>query len=513
MSGEVRSGWAQRGELALGADVVVVGSGAGGMVVAAELAEAGRSVIVLEEGPYVANAEYGSMRPSESLRHVWRDGGMSVAIGVGDSPSINVTMGRAVGGSSLVTGGVCFRVPDSVCRVWAREMGLSDLTPEGLDPYYRRVEEAVHVEEVPVDLRSRSTALFAEGAERLGISVKSMKRNTRGCNGCGRCNFGCPHGAKMSVDLSYMPRALARGARIWSDTLVEQVRVEHDRVIGVRGRFLNREGGKPGDAFTVRASSVVVAAGAVHTPLLLARSGLAGRSGMLGRNLTLHPGFRVFATFDERVAGWQGALQSTFIDDFEPDGITLTSLFVPIGVLAATMPGIGPEHVQRAKEIPHLAMFGGIIHDHGGGRIWRVPGREPVISYRMDRGDRAKIPTIIRRMAEIFFAAGAKQVYLPVMGLAPVDADGLRAVDLEHVPARRIECSSQHPLGSCRMGTDPDTSVVDPFGRVWGVKGLYIADGSIVPTSLGVNPQLSIMTLATRIALHMHEGNLRTPRS
>jgi choline dehydrogenase-like flavoprotein len=503
---EVHSGRDQSGDIELDTDVVVVGSGAGGAVVATELALAGERVIVVEEGPHVPRALHGEMRPSESMRHVWRSGGLSVALGLGDTPAINVTMGRGVGGSSVLTGGVCFRIPETVLRTWREERGLREFSTEKLSPHYEAVERAIHVEEVPESMRSRSTQLFAVGAQQNGFALKPMRRNTRGCDGCGRCNFGCPHGAKMSVDRSYLPRAVTHGASIWSDCQVDRVVLRGDRAVGVAGRLRNGPHGRPRDRFRVHARRVVVAAGAAHSPLLLCRSGVGGVSEQLGRNLTLHPAFRMLARFDERVEGWNGALQSAYSDDFEHERITLTGLFVPPGVLAATMPGIGPALVRRARDIPHLAMFGGLIHDEGGGRVWRGLGREPIMTYRMARADRATVPRLVRILGEAFLAAGAREVFPPILGLeSGMDADTFRRFPFESVAARRIECSSQHPLGSCRMGTSADHSVVDPDGRVWNTRGLYIADGSIVPTSLGVNPQVSIMTLATRIAWGLRE--------
>lgn len=508
MSGGYHSARDHAGDLELSCDVVVVGSGAGGATVATELAESGLSVVVLEEGPRVSPEKLGQMRPSESLRHVWRDGGFLVTIPRGDSPAINVTMGRCVGGSSVVTGGVCFRIPDTIMREWTDGLGLSGYTPEDMRPYFEHVEKAIHVEEVPREMRSRSTDLFVLGAKKRGFDVKPMRRNTTGCNGCGRCNFGCPHGAKMSVDLSYLPRAVAKGAQVWSHCLVERVETKGGRAVGVSGRLLNRRGGRPGNRLRVHARRVVVSAGAWYTPLILRKSGI-GRGRGVGTRLTVHPGFRMLARFDDPVRGWRGALQSAWSDAFEEEGITLTGLFVPVGVLGATMPGVGVEHTSNARHIDHLAMFGGIIHDEGGGTVHRGLGREPIVTYRMSRRDKARIPTLIRAMAETFFAAGAREVFLPILGLRGVDADGLRKLDLERVPGRRLECSSQHPLGGCQMGAEPSRSVVDSNGKVWDVEDLYVVDGSIVPTSLGVNPQLSIMSIATRAAWRMRETPLR----
>ncbi len=512
MSGAYHRGREASRNLELDADVVVVGSGAGGAVLAALLAEAGQRVVVLEEGPWVPSDEQRKMRPSQHLSRVWRDAGMTVAIGVGDTPTINVTMGRAVGGSSLITGGVCFRTPDHVLDTWVHERGLKDLSAEHLDAAFRDVEAAVHVEEVPLSMRSKGTNKFAEGAEKLGLVIEPIRRNTKGCNGCGRCNFGCPHGAKMSVDIAYLPRAVARGADVWSDCLVDRVLLDGDRVTGVEGTIsdgnrtlLPRLFHRP-KRFRVRAPRVVVAAGSYHTPLVLTRSGIAKRNPHVGRHMTLHPGFRMFARFDERIEGWKGALQSAYTRSLEHEGITMMGLFVPPGVLAATMPGFGPEHLRGAEKVPHLAVFGGILHDEGGGVVRGGPGNEPIATYRMHPTERARIPKIIRTMGEAFFAAGAREVFPPIIGQPGVDADAFRALDLAQIPAIKIECSSQHPLGTCRMGTEPSNSVVDDSGRVWGVEGLYVADGSVVPTSLGVNPQLTIMAMATRIAWRMRDA-------
>ena len=257
------------GDLDLEADVVVVGSGAGGAVVACELAEAGQDVIVLEEGGHVPPERYGRMRPSETMRHMWRDAGLTFAVGVGDTPMVNVMMGRCVGGSSVLTGGVCFRIPGSILHEWSTELGLDELTEKGMEPCFEAVEKAVHVEEVPAHMRSKSTLRFLEGAERLGYPTKPLRRNTHGCNGCGRCNFGCPHGAKLSVDVTYLPRAIAAGARVYSDCRVDAITQNGGRASGVVGRVLSGPRGKKRGQLRVRARRVVLAAGAYGSPLLL----------------------------------------------------------------------------------------------------------------------------------------------------------------------------------------------------------------------------------------------------
>ena len=500
---KVHDGRAHEGDLSLDCDLVIIGSGAGGAVVAAEAAEAGQDVIVLEEGRHVEAERYAKFSTLESLQHLFRGGGTSFAVGVGKSPFINVTMGRCVGGSSVITGGVCFRTPESVTEVWVKERGLPRMSSKDLEPYFEEVERAIHVEEVPVAMRSASTRLFGEGAAARGHPLEPIRRNTEGCRGCGRCNFGCPHQAKRSVDLNYLPRAVAAGARIHSGCLAQRIEHSGGRATGVTGRLLGGRSDAPRGKFTVRARRVVLAAGSYHGPGILQKSGLMGPSRQVGRNMTLHPGFRVMARFDESVRGWSGALQSAYSDAFEADRFTMVGLFLPPGVLAATLPGVGPEHLHHARSIPNLAVFGGIIHDEGGGRVRGGFGREPLVTYRMAKEDRAVIPKILREMGEIYLAAGAKELFLPILGLGGVDADRFRSLDFEKVKPRDLECSSQHPLGTCRMGDNEKTSAVDENGKLWGLDGLYLADGSIVPTSLGVNPQLTIMAMALKVSRGM----------
>lgn len=498
-----------RGSLVLDADVVVVGSGASGAVVATELALSGQRVVVLEEGARIPQPEYSAMRVSESLRHLWRDGGMTVALPIGDSPAINVTMGKVVGGSSVLTGGVCFRPPGRVLHSWRSEHGLPGYTEASMEDAIAAVEKHCHIEEVPTSMRSRATTLFDEGAQKMGYALKPLRRNTKGCQGCGRCNFGCPEGAKMSVDLSYLPRAVDAGATVYSHCRVDKVVSRGGRAIGVQGRILNRPDGARGDKLTVHARRVVLACSAWYTPLILRRSGVGRGCKALGKRMTLHPGFRMMARFDEDVRGWKGAMQSAFSDAFEDQGATLVSVFIPPSVIAATTPGIGVDHHRRAQELPNIAMFGGMIHDEGGGTVRRGPGREPIVTYKMAKGDRPKVSATLRALGDTYLAAGAKEIFPPLLGLSKgLTPDEFRRLDLDRLPMKRFEVSSQHPLGTARMGPNGRDAVVDSEGRAFDMDGLYVVDGSILPTSLGVNPQLSIMSIATRLAWRMRERPL-----
>jgi choline dehydrogenase-like flavoprotein len=494
----VLRGRERKAPLDLSADVVIVGSGAGGAVVASQLARAGLAVVVVEEGDWVRPAEYARLTPTGTLRRCWREGGLSAAVGLGDTPFISLLQGKCVGGSSVLTGGVCFRIPDEVLQEWSHDLGLRTMTPESVDAHFDAVEQVVHVETVPDSMRSRSTELFVEGAARMGIPMKSMRRNTRGCRGVSRCNFGCPHGAKLSVDVSYLPDACAHGALVVSDARVDRVDVTSGVARGVRGRLLDADGSR-GVPFEVHAKVVVVACGSLHTPLLLRASGVD--SWHIGRHLTVHPGFRVGAIFDEVVEGWDGALQSVFSDHFAAEGITLVSVYPPASVLAAAFPGVASHHRAHVHKMPNLAVFGGMIHDQGGGRVRRSLGREPFVTYRMAAQDRPRLLRAIEIVARMGFAAGAREIAMPIFGVDTLRSERVLDELMRHPPPmQRVECTAYHPLGTAKMSADARAGVVRESGEAWQVANLFVADGSVLPTSIGVNSQLPIMGVAHKIA-------------
>jgi choline dehydrogenase-like flavoprotein len=235
------------------------------------------------------------------------------------------------------------------------------------------------------------------------------------------------------------------------------------------------------------------------------------RAAQVGKNVTVHPSVRVSAQFEEALDGHNGALQSVYSDDFGNEGLTIVGVHSPPNVLAAALPGVGPSHRAVIRQMRGLAVIGGLVHDKGGGQIRRGPGREPILWYRMDPGDLRKVRHLITVLGEIAFAAGAKLVYPPVFGISGLrDVQELRRMEHEPLDPRRIECIAFHPLGSARMSHDSSLGVVREDGQVHGVEGLYVADGSILPTSIGVNSQEPVMAMATSIAWKLSE-TLRKP--
>ncbi len=485
--------------------VLVIGSGAAGAVVAKELSEEGFDVLIFEEGEHIPPEEYGKMHPTKSIRRLSRSSGVLAALGVGASPSIGIMAGCCVGGSSVLTGGVCFRIPEQVHSHWEKLLDSSEFSYTAMEPYYRRVEEISSVREVPTSLRSRGTELFGIGAEKLGVKLLPLHRNAPDCKGCSRCTFGCPEKAKLSVDLTYLPQALKNGTKLYSEHRIDKILTRGDRAVGVQGKILDKKKRKVVGTFKAYGQIVVLAAGALFSPLLLFRTGLRRKPGV-GSGLTLHPAFRICAFFDQPVYNWKGALQSAYCRHPTEEKLKFISVMAPPGALISTFPGVGPELNRMMREFPYLATFGGMVHDEPGGKLWGRLLGTPLVSYKMDSRDLRALLEGIRFMAEAYFAAGAKRVLLPILGAPALDSiDQLKKFDFQRVDPRLIECLSFHPQGSAAMATDPSKGPVSRDGELFYLRDLWLADASVFPTSVGVNTQIAVMTMATRIAFKIAE--------
>jgi choline dehydrogenase-like flavoprotein len=469
------------------ADVCVIGAGAGGAVVAAELAEGGAKVVVLEQGPW-HDPDGFTARPPQMLARLYREAGGTLTVG---TPPIGLPLGSGLGGTTLVNSGTCFRTPPHVLERWRREFGL-ELDSETLDRCFGRVEEALSVSEVTPELAGRNAAVSLRGAQRLGWSHGYLRRNARGCVGSGVCAFGCPTSAKQHTGITYVPRAEKAGARILTGATVREIELRGARVHGVRACMAG------GGGVEVKAPRVVVAAGTIHTPLLLAANGIGGESGQLGANLSIHPATAAFALMDEVVDMAKGVPQSFYVDEWASEGIMFEGIAGPPSYAAGSLPLQGERHAEAMRSYRHLAQLGLMVSDSSRGRVRKMmgyPPTRPFITYDLDERDLARFRMGLRHARELFESAGAREVYLPVPeGVAP-----------EQVRAKDLRLLAFHPLGTARADADAGRGVVDGDLQVHGVQGLHVADGSVVPSSLGVNPQITIMALATRLAYHLLE--------
>lgn len=493
-------------------DVVVIGSGASGGVVARELAERGARVLILEEGRWWDKDDYGRLPPSEVFRRIYRDAGFTVALGGPTSPSISLPIGRAVGGSTVINGGVCFRTPDDVLDRWWRDHGLAWSRAE-VDAAFERVEDVCGIGPMPESILGGNARAFRRGCEAMGVKVEVMRRNTPGCDGCCRCIFGCPEDRKQAVHLSYIPRALAKGARVYADTLVTRIVVEGGRARGVEAVVIDRETAEPRGRLEVEADAVILAAGAVHTPGLLRKSRIADPSGATGRHLQLHPACRVLAEFDEPIDGHRGAFQGMFTKQWDKEDIHVNGIFLPPGIMAATLPFVGEKLVRALERYRHYAVFGVMVSDESEGAVHDTPFG-PVLRYDVNDRDKDLLVLGVQRVARVWFAAGAKRVYPGLRGLPVLrSASECEKIRPSRFRATDLELGAFHPMGTCRMDPRPGRGVVRPDLRAHAVDRLWIPDASWFPTSIRVNPQVTIMAFATLCAQGIagKSGSVRDP--
>jgi choline dehydrogenase-like flavoprotein len=485
-------------------DVVVVGSGAGGAVAAATLAEAGLDVIVLEAGESYDRDSYPSNQ-LDAIASLYRDGGLTIAEG---RPPIPVPVARTVGGTTVINSGTCFRAPEPVLAHWRDRYGVE--WADRLAPDFAEAEEFLRVTPLDPERMGRNGQLAMEGAAALGVSGGPISRNAGNCVQCSSCPYGCRIDAKRGMHVSYVPRAVAAGARLRTGVEARRILVEDGRAAGVRCTttiplFLSRN--KPGKGtveekggrgYTVRARlATIVAGGALGTPELLLRSGLGGNQ--VGRNLHIHPACWVGARYEEEVRGWEGVMQSYYVDEWESERVLLEATFTPLPFGGAWLKGSGREHQQAMLDFGHVSSIGVQLTDESAGRVGIARDGSIRANYRLSDEDARRVIFGIARAAEIHFAAGATEVY-PNIGRAPV----LRPGEVAEFEATRFKPSELrleafHPMGTARIAPEGE-GVCDSRGAVRGVEDLYVADASLFPTAASVNPMMTIIAFAKQVA-------------
>lgn len=472
----------------LEAEVVIVGTGAGGAAAAYELARRGHAVLLVEEGDYHRRSSFRGRAP-EATKMLYRESGLTIAWG---NVGIPVFAGRAVGGSTLINSGTCYRTPERVFNRWRDRYGLSEYSSAELSPYYDQVEAMLQVTPANRAHLGGVGRVIERGARALGLERHGpLRRNAPDCDGQGICCFGCPTGAKRSTDVSYVPEALKRGAQLITGARVDAVDIVAGRARGVRGTLSN------GRKFKISAEATIVAGGALLSPLILKRSGLDHP--MIGKNLSIHPATKVLALFDEVVDQSRGIPQGYTIEDLDRDGIMLEGGSTPFDVTSMGIPFVGGRYMDIMARFPNLATFGLMVQDYGRGSVHEGPGGRLLIRYDLDPRDLARLQRGVVKLCEIYRAAGAERVFPFIAGHHEVRTRAdLEKLETAKLKPGDLEITAFHPLGTCRVGTNPRTSVLGPDQQSHQVDRLYVMDGSAIPSSLGVNPQLTIMAMSLR---------------
>jgi choline dehydrogenase-like flavoprotein len=488
------------------AEVCVIGSGGGGAVVAAEIASAGHDVVLLEQGHYWTSANF-TQREDQMLPRLFEEAGMRQTA----DGAIVILQGRNVGGSTVHNLCYAFRTPDPILAMWQQEHDLPGLTPEALRPSFERVEKSLAVKPIREDEVNPLNQRIRAGAEKLGYSGFVTKHNREGCVQSGYCVLGCAYDAKQSMLITYVPRADAAGARIYANARAERIELASGRGKTVRGSVVDQSGRAMG-RIEVQAPVVVLAAGAINSPDLWLRSGLPNASGQAGRNLHLHPSCMVAGFYEKPIEAYRGIPQSYYIDQFidlarDPHtGYVLMPIAGFPVLTSVSLPGFGRTHSRQMRDFAKLGGLLVLLHDQSAGRVeaGSSPGR-PKIHYALEPHDRRLIAEGLVHSAEVLFAGGAQRCLVPFLPDAALFGPGedLGAITRRGVREGEIVLNSTHPQSTLRMGGDPKRSVVNAFGESHEVPGLFVADMSVFPTSLGAPPQITTAALADRTAHHV----------
>ncbi len=485
------------------ADVVVIGTGAGGAVVGTELAEAGRDVLFLEEGAYHPTSSFNPY-VTESIPRLYRDAGGTIILG---RPPIPYAEGRCVGGGTVVNGGMAWRPPEAVLAEWERITGQPDLGPKAMEALFDRVEARVHAKPQHPSSVGEDSRILEEGARKLGWRYEHNRRAQDRCVGSNQCVTGCPTGAKQSTLLSYMPRAMSNGARCLTEVRAKRLWIENGRCVGVFGTAINPRTREQEIDVRVRAKAVVVACGAVQTPFLLLGHRLGRPSGQLGKNFLCHPNAKVVGIYPRDIFAWQGVSQAGQIREFRDEGILMAENAVPPGTAAAQIPFLGQEALDLMKRYNAMAMTGVLVEDSHAGRVTRSFGA-PMARYSITRYDHERFLRGAHHLATLHFEMGADEVILPFSNFHVAKSiDDLASIPRTQRSRSTIELFTVHMMGTCRMGSRAHRSVVNLDGELWDLPGCYVADAGLFPTAVGVNPQITIMAIATRVAQRLRLPN------
>jgi choline dehydrogenase-like flavoprotein len=477
--------------------VLVIGSGAGGATTALTLAERGRKVMILEEGPRLPVSAYGGP-PGEAMRRLYRNRGMTPIMG---RVPIGYVEGCCVGGSTEINSGFWHRTPPETLLRWQAQYDLVGAAAGDLQQHFEWAEALLGVGLHPGPWPPSTTA-FVRGAERMGWSVQETPRAVRGCRNTNACASGCPTGAKPGMSRSLLPAAEAAGARLLADCRVRLLLKTRRRVTGVLAEMRQPDGSNA--VVRIDAGEVVVCGGPTETPALLRRSGIRLH---VGDSLRIHPMLKVVARFPQVIDAHRSVLPLVQVKDFGPE-ITLGGGFFTAGHAALVLSENWNHSAAAMADWRRMATYYVAVRGGGTGQVrssfW---SEHTLISHELRDEDIWNLGRGLARLCMLLLAAGAEEIYPAVFGVPPIrdDRTAVRWLD-EQLRPETLALTTVHAFASCPMGERRDRCAADSFGRVHGFDNLYVNDASMLPGSPGVNPQGTIMALARRNALAFHRG-------
>jgi choline dehydrogenase-like flavoprotein len=503
----VTEGQTLTGRHELTADVCVIGSGAGGAVAAALLAQAGLQVLVVEEGGYFTQERF-RMEEADCYPHLYQESAQRTSKDL----SVAIFQGRAVGGTTVVNWTTCFRTPEATVDRWRSHHAVGGFDLAALDPHWAAVEARLGIEKIALEAVNRNNRLLYDGCRKLGFEADTLARNVRGCARTGYCGMGCPIDAKQSMLITYLPDAMDAGAAVLSRCRVERLELEGGAVKALHGKLMDALGiGFTGAEVTVRAKRFILAAGAIGSPTVLLRSGAPDPHRRTGARTFLHPVIVSAGEFEGEVHGYHGAPQGVASHHHahrgEDVGFFLEAAPLYPLLMATALPGWGLQHRETMLQLPrfaaHIALTIDGHHDgEEGGRVEVLPSGRPALDYVVSDKIWAALREAQKVLARVQLAVGAKRVV--TLHTEPrvirSEADIAQLDDAPYAP-NRVGVFSAHQMGGCGMSDDPKLGVVRSEDlRHHQLDNLHVVDGSVFPTSCGVNPQLSIYGLAHLVA-------------
>ena len=493
-------------------DVAIVGSGAGAGITAELLTRAGLDVVLIEEGPLKTSTDF-NQKESEAYASLYQEGLTRKTL----DKAISLLQGRCVGGTTVVNWTSSFRTPPTTLQYWQDHFGLVDFKVEQLAPWFKQAEQRLNMtpwEGAP----NANNELLRTGATKLGIEAHVIPRNVKGCWNLGSCGLGCPTNAKQSMLVTTIPAALDAGARLFHHTRVEKIDISNDQVTGLQCLGVSANGTPvPGKTMRVIAKHYIVSGGAINSPAVLMRSNAPDPHSLLGKRTFVHPVVFSSAVYDQKIEGWAGAPQTIYIDHFlntqAVDGVAgykLEATPIHPGLMAYMLGGVGSTFADRLGHYPNTQMLLALIrdgfHDQSvGGQVILKPDGFPALHYPLTDYLQDGFRRAFLSMAELQFAAGAKLV-LPAheqAGYAKNFAEAKAAIGQFDMRPFMSAVGSAHIMGGCGMGQTEKQGVVRPDGVHWQLKNLSVHDGSVFPTSIGANPQLSIYGIVNRMATQL----------